>query len=469
MNGHVLAILRSEVVGIMSGTIFVFIGVVACAFAAVRRERRVLIFAWLGIWSAMYGTLLLTDAPGVVALLPRVGRAILPFLVTVIGYLILPVASLTWLELSAGKMRQFIKIIAGSGLAIGVAGVGIFVVTGDGDRVLPFANFVAACGLAVLAIVLAVPALSRKYLILPSRAVMVAGTLIFAVEGLYYSVARLLHYQTYRITGTMGLAALLFALGYMAVQNVLAGERRLVSIENELVIAHEIQASILPSKSPEVENLQVVTAYHPMTAVAGDFYDFLGVDGRRAGFLVADVTGHGVPAALIASMIKVAIHSVLPYAHDPRAVLSGLNSILFAQLKAQLVSAAYLWVDGEKRRALYSAAGHPPLLHMREGKLELIESNGLLLGVLPEAEYPVWEVEIQAGDRFLLYTDGVSEPENGSGEAFGAHRLEELVLMNQRLEPSALLEEVLGGIRSWRPAGTEQKDDITLVAIDVLA
>ena len=468
MNGHVLTILRSEVVGIMSGTIFVFIGLVACLFAAARRQKRVLIFAWLGIWSAMYGTLLLTDAPGVVALLPRAGQTILPSLVTAIGYLILPVASLAWLELSAGKMRQFIRMIAGFGFVIGITGIGIFVVTGDGDRVLPYANFVAACGLGVLVIILAVPALSRKYLILPSRAVMVVGTLVFAVEGLYYSVARLLHYQTYRITGSMGLAALLFALGYMAVQIALAGERRLVSIENELVIAQEIQASILPSKSPEVKNLLVVTAYHPMTAVAGDFYDFLAVDESRAGFLVADVTGHGVPAALIASMIKVAIHSVVPYAHDPRAVLSGLNSILFAQLKAQLVSAAYLWVDGEKRIALYSAAGHPPLLHMRGGRLELIESNGLLLGALPEAEYPVWEMEIYAGDRFLLYTDGVSEPENGSGEAFGAHRLEEVVLMNQRREASTLLEEVLDGIRSWQPAGTEQKDDITMVAIDVL-
>ena len=469
MNGQVLAILRSEVVGIMSGTIFVFIGMVSCAFAAVRRRRSVRIFVWLGIWSAMYGELVLADSPSVAAALPQAGRAGLPFLTMTVGYLYFSVASLAWLELSTGKMRVFLKTVVGLSLAIGIAGIGILAVTGFSDSLVLCLDFVAAAGLVVLIIVLAIPKLSRKYLVLPNRAVVVVGTLVFALEGLYFTVARLLHHQTNRITGSLGLAALLFALGYMAVQNVLAGERRLVSIENELVIAQEIQASILPSKSPEVKNLLVVTAYHPMTAVAGDFYDFLAVDESRVGFLVADVTGHGVPAALIASMIKVAIHSVVPYAHDPRAVLSGLNSILFAQLKAQLVSAAYLWVDREKRIALYSAAGHPPLLHMRGSRLELIESNGLLLGVLPEAEYPVWEMEIHAGDRFLLYTDGVSEPENGSGEAFGAHRLEEVVLMNQRREPSTLLEEVLGGIRSWQPAGTEQKDDITLVAIDILA
>jgi len=221
-----------------------------------------------------------------------------------------------------------------------------------------------------------VPGLSRKYLILPNRAVMVVGTLVFATDALYFNLARLFHYQIYRITGSLGLAALLFSFGYVGVQIALAGERRLHSIESELAIAQEIQASILPGKNPAVKDLLVAAVYRPMTAVAGDFYDFIAVDENRAGFLVADVTGHDVPAALIASMIKVAIQSLVPYAHDPREVLSGLNRILFAQLRAQLVSAAYLWVDTEKRRALYSAAGHPPLLHWRGSKLQRIESNG---------------------------------------------------------------------------------------------
>ncbi len=144
-----------------------------------------------------------------------------------------------------------------------------------------------------------------------------------------------------------------------------------------------------------------------MTDVAGDFYEFVPVDQHRIGFLVADVTGHGVPAALIASMIKVAMQSVVPCAHDPREVLRGLNRILYAQLRTHLVSAAYLWLDTENRIALYSAAGHPPLLHCCRGKLERIESNGMLLGVFPDSDYPVCNMPILPGDRFLLYTDGV--------------------------------------------------------------
>jgi sigma-B regulation protein RsbU (phosphoserine phosphatase) len=318
-------------------------------------------------------------------------------------------------------------------------------------------------------VILAVPGLSRKYLILPNRAVMVVGTLVFAADALYFNVARLFHYPAYRITGSVGLAALLFSFGYVGVQIALSGERRLHSIESELAIAQEIQASILPGKNPEVKNLLVAAVYRPMTAVAGDFYDFIAADENRTGFLVADVTGHGVPAALIASMIKVAIQSLVACAHNPGEVMSGLNRILSSQLRAQLVSAAYLWVDMEKRRALYSAAGHPPLLHWREGKLERIESNGLLLGVLPDAEYPVWEIAIQAGDRFLLYTDGVSEPENRGGEAFGEHRLEQVVRDNRLRAPSELLEQLLAEIHKWQPVSAEQKDDITLVAVDVLS
>jgi len=465
--------LRSEVVGIISGTIFVFIGLVACAtagaFAAVRRQSGVRLFAWLGIWSAMYGVLLLADAPSVVMALPNWLRSSVPFLTMAIDYLFLTVVSLAWLELSAGKMRVFLKTVIGFGLSFGIAGIGIFVVTGSSETLLGYVHFIAVVALIIFVVILAVPSLSLKYLILPNRAVMIVGTLVFATDALYFNVARLFHYQIYRITGSLGLAALLFSFGYVGVQMALSGERRLHSIESELAIAQEIQASILPSKNPEVKNLAVAAAYRPMTAVAGDFYDFIAVDESRAGFLVADVTGHGVPAALIASMIKVAIQSLTPYADDPREVLNGLNRILFAQLRSQLVSAAYLWIDTEKRKALYSAAGHPPLLSWRGGKVERIESNGLLLGVLPDAEYPLCEMAVQAGDRFLLYTDGVSEPENGGGEAFGSHRLEEVVRDNHLRLPSELLEQLLSEIHKWQPASTEQKDDITLVVIDVLS
>jgi serine phosphatase RsbU (regulator of sigma subunit) len=206
-----------------------------------------------------------------------------------------------------------------------------------------------------------------------------------------------------------------------------------------------------------------------MTAVAGDFYEFIPVDRKRVGTLVADVSGHGVPAALIASMIKVAMQSVIPCANDPQAVLRGLSRVLSAQLRGQFVSAAYLWLDVENRNALYSAAGHPPLLRWRQGKLDRIESNGLLFGVKQECgDYPVCAMPIDAGDRFLLYTDGVTESENAQGAFFGDIRLEQLVRDNQGRPPSELSDQLLSEIRRWQPASITQQDDITLIVIEVL-
>ena len=127
-----------------------------------------------------------------------------------------------------------------------------------------------------------------------------------------------------------------------------------------------------------------------------------------------------------------------------------------------------LWLDTEKHKALYSAAGHPPLLVWSQGKLESIQSNGLIFGVVPESEYPVCEISIAAGDRFLLYTDGLIEPENINGESFGDRRLGEVVSESRLLPASELSDRLLSELRHWQPASTTQQDDITLIVIDVL-
>jgi hypothetical protein len=374
---------------------------------------------------------------------------------------------LVFLELSIGKLRLWLQAGILVGLAIALAGIGFFILTGSSDHLMLYDNLLATCSLIVLVTVVAVPRFSRKYLFLQARGVLAVGTLVFAIEALYSNLERPLHYNHLPIWDSLGFAALLFSLGYDAVQKIFASERRLLSIDKELEIAHEIQTSILPSSVPKLNNLCVAATYHPMEAVAGDYYEFVPIDQNRVGFLVADVSGHGVPAALIASMIKLAMQSVAPCAHDPRGVLLGLNRVLSGQLRNQFVTAAYLLIDTQNGKALYSAAGHPPLLCWRGGKLESIESNGLLFGVMPDADYPVCDMPINPGDRFLLYTDGVIEPENASGDSFGDHKLEQVVRNNQSRSPSELADQLLSEIRHWQPASMDQQDDITLIVIDV--
>jgi sigma-B regulation protein RsbU (phosphoserine phosphatase) len=328
-------------------------------------------------------------------------------------------------------------------------------------------RLVSDCGLLVVLTVVTVKKLSDKFLVLFNRRVLAAGMLVLATEALWSNMLRPVHYQQSGLSSHLAFAVFLLSFGYIAVQIILASERRLLAIEDELKVARELQFSILPAAVPEIPSLQIAVAYRPMTDVAGDFYEFIPVDEKRVGFLVADVTRHGVPTALIASMIKVGMQSAVICAHEPREVLRGLNRVLYGPLCNQLASAAYLWLDTGNHKALYSAAGHPPLLRWREGVLEGIESNGLLLGIIPEADYPVCDLSIHSGDRFLLYTDGVIEPQNSRGNCFGDRKLEQVVRDNQSRPPSELSEQLLSEIRLWQSASVAQQDDITLIVIDV--
>ena len=169
-------------------------------------------------------------------------------------------------------------------------------------------------------------------------------------------------------------------------------------------------------------------------------------------------------------MIKVAMQSVAVHADDPAQVLGGLNRILSSEAQGQFASAAYVWIDTENRNALYSAAGHPPLLCWRNkrGEMQRIESNGLLFGVERNSEYPVCSVLLEPSDRLLLYTDGVTETQNTAGEEFGDHQLERVVRNNRSQPASELLRRVLAELQRWRPAAVNQQDDITLIVVDVL-
>ena len=468
MEVQSLASLRVELAYIVLGTVFVFFGLACCAVAAIRKRGEVRVLVWLGIWSGMYGTGALLRTAAFNEALPPWLRIAAPFTANAIGYLLVVAALLVWSELTLKKMRLVTQALAGVGFLTAIAGIGFFMATGSDSRLLTWNRFLAVCALLYLGTVVVVPKLSARFLAFPNR-ILTASTIIFTVNALYTNVAdwQKLPRVTLPLFDDLIFVGFLLSFAYVAGQKVFANERRLLSIESELEIARQIQASILPTGLPVVENLTIAARYLPMAAVGGDYYEFIQVDPYRIGFLVADVSGHGIPAALISTMLKVAMQSVASCAGQPAEVLRGLNRILSSQLRGQLISASYLWLDTEARTALYSSAGHPPLLRWRAGLLEPIESNGLLFGVLPNPSYPVRELSLEAGDRFLLYTDGVVEPENAAGEAFGDHALERVVRGNERRPPAELSERLLAEVRHWQPASVTQQDDITLIVIDV--
>jgi len=245
--------------------------------------------------------------------------------------------------------------------------------------------------------------------------------------------------------------------------------QRLAAIESELEMARAIQLSILPREIPRVGGLEIAARYVPMTSVAGDFYDFLAGDDRRTGVLVADVSGHGVPAALVASMLKIALAAQAPNAADPAKVLAGLNQALCGKFEKHFVTAAYAFVDTEAGTIDYAGAGHPPLLHYEAGAkaARVVQQNGLFLGMFPHAKYASVRLNVAAGDRCVLYTDGVSEARNAALEEFGTERLQALLDGKAALSSDAFADGVLDAVREWtgRGAAEGQDDDITVVAM----
>jgi sigma-B regulation protein RsbU (phosphoserine phosphatase) len=467
--GAALTFVRDEVVAICVGTAFVVGGLGACAVAAVRGRGGVRVFAWLGTWSAFYGLQELTGSRAAVAALPALLQPAVPLVRVAVGYLLFVMATLAWRELSTGWIRHVLTANAVAGLAIAAAGTGAYAASGDTRAFTGLNTLLAVWGLLILVAVVALPSrLARRHLVLEHRGVLAAGTMVFALEALYVNLARPFGHVPPRILNSLGFAALLLSFGYVALQAVVARERRLMTVENELAVARRLQLSLLPLAVPEVGRLRIAATYEPMTEVAGDFYEFLPIDGHRAGFLVADVSGHGVPAALIASMIKVATQSVVAWAHDPGELLRRLGSALHVHLRGQYVTAAYLWLDTATRTARYSAAGHPPLLRWRGAgeEADRFESNGLLFGVVKDSDYPVREIAFEPGDRFLLYTDGLVEAENAAGQAFGDSRLEEVLRASRSHAAEDLSRRLLAAVRAWQPASAPQQDDITYVVVD---
>jgi sigma-B regulation protein RsbU (phosphoserine phosphatase) len=213
--------------------------------------------------------------------------------------------------------------------------------------------------------------------------------------------------------------------------------------------------------------------YVPMASVAGDFYDFHQASERQLGVLVADCVGHGVPAALIASMIKTAFAAQAAQASRPAELLAEMNRVFCRLAPGQLITAACLFLNLEQQTALYAGAGHPPLLYFRRATstVQECEENGLLLGFQPTATYSNLSLELRRGDRILLYTDGIPEASNPAGELFGAERFRQFLAAHAHLPPDTFADALLAELSKWsgggQPTRRPQEDDLTLVVIDI--
>jgi len=245
---------------------------------------------------------------------------------------------------------------------------------------------------------------------------------------------------------------------------------QLVVLNNELEMARQIQLSILPHSIPKLPGLDIAARFLPMTCVAGDFYDFIQIDDKHIGILMADVSGHGLPSALIASMLQVALTGQAAHASEPTKVLVGLNRALCGKFIDNFVTAAYLYLDLEKNLLRYAGAGHPPVLQWRDstGKAAKVLENGVVLGLIEEAEYQALEFPLEPGDRYVLYTDGIPEAANPSQELYGLDRFMHFMETHPSFQASQFTDALIAEIANWtgQSADQGQQDDITLLVVD---
>ena len=219
LTDQVLMMLRDRTSDVVFGTLFLLVALGAWGTALMRRRSGVGVLIWLGALSAIEARPLfpmLDDA----GLLPHWLHVTLPYLGEVLSYLVVVVAVLAFLQLSRGKLRLLLQGMTLVGLAIALAGVGFFVFTGSSNKVMPYNHLLAACLLAVLATVVAVPRLSRTFLILPDR-VPAVGIFLFAIEALYGNLSLPLGFQSPpNILDPLGFTVLFFSFGYVAAQRL---------------------------------------------------------------------------------------------------------------------------------------------------------------------------------------------------------------------------------------------------------
>jgi len=307
----------------------------------------------------------------------------------------------------------------------------------------------------------------------PTRRAMIIAMIgwgIFVVLAAYETIFRRSPLKSVNYLEPVGMLAFIAGLEYFVAERAIESERRLFSISKELETARNIQQSILPAATPSAPGLEIIASYLPMAEVAGDFYDFLDQGGGRLGVLVADVSGHGVPAALIASMVKVAFAAQADHASDPARVIAGMNHALCGKFEFAYVTATYAFIDPTRRTLAYASAGHPPILLLRaNGEIESLEEGGLVLAFTPDTSYSNASIPLDPGDRLLLYTDGLLETADLRGTFFGDARLFESLRKAASHNLPTSLAHLISDLNSWRGPNAPLTDDVTLVTVELRA
>ncbi|TAL36796.1 MAG: response regulator [Spirochaetes bacterium] len=254
----------------------------------------------------------------------------------------------------------------------------------------------------------------------------------------------------------------------IALKRAVKDNARLSVFESEIRNALTIQRSILPGCAPEVPGIDIAFRYVPMRSLGGDFFDFFMPAPGCLGAILTDVSGHGMAAALIASMVKIAFHFQLNCARDPATLLQCINDVLLGKFSKQFLTACYAFIDMEGRTISTANAGHLPLVIWKHAEQEILQLNpaGRLIGYFADTRCEDAVAPLAPGDRVILYTDGITESRNAAGEMFD-ERFFDAVETGGALAALGFIDDLMRRLAEWH-GSDDFEDDITIVVIDIL-
>jgi phosphoserine phosphatase RsbU/P len=455
---HVAAFSALDLARMLFGVLIVAAGAVSCLFFAVRLKLREYSLLYFGLGAMLYGVRLFINGSS------NYMQEQWDWITEVIA-LVIPIPLLLFFTATmARRWRKLALWSIGIFCVIGAVGMAELFLVHSERATQKAIHLIAIVVIPVLMVLLFIGGRTASR----EQKILRAGFFVFLLFIVHTNLGNTGMISHGPDLEFIGFVTFLGCLGYVAAARTQRNEEQLLTLNKELEIARGIQAGLLPEKGFSVAGLTTASRYVPATSVAGDFYDFLPKDGGL-GILIADVSGHGVPAALSASMVKVAITAQRDWANDPARVLSGLNSILCGNLQGQFVTAGFLYLDPRRGALTYAGAGHPPLLAWRgrEKKVESIEENGLMLGIFPEGAYKSMTAALEPGDRFVLYTDGIAEAPSLSGEEFGMERFKDFMTQNSGRSAQDFCDGLIQHVAAWcGNSSREQHDDLTLIVVD---
>lgn len=237
-------------------------------------------------------------------------------------------------------------------------------------------------------------------------------------------------------------------------------------MQAQLEIARKVQLELLPAADPQVTGFDVSAYIFPTEEVSGDYYDWVRVFDDQIGIVVADAVGKGIPAALLMSFLRASLRSCAQIGYAPHIAFAKVSSLLRDSIEDnKFITAIYGILDSTNRTFVYSNAGHnPPLLIKPDGEYRFIEYGDLALGMFDDLHYHQHFIRFEQGQVMVIYTDGITEAANPSGEEFGEDRLARRVLDGIDLPAKKLIDHIRKGVADF----TERKfldDDGTLFII----